>query len=58
MHFTQPFVRQHQLAKALDVSLTTLWNWRRQGYLPEPIPLGPKFVGWHRDVINEWLEQR
>ncbi|PKI01346.1 AlpA family transcriptional regulator [Glaciecola sp. 33A] len=58
MHFTQPFVRQHQLAEALSVSVVTLWNWRRQGYLPEPVQLGPRFVGWHRDVINEWLERR
>jgi predicted DNA-binding transcriptional regulator AlpA len=58
MHFTQPFVGQHQLAEALSVSVVRLWNWRRQGYLPEPVQLGPRFVGWHQDVINEWLERR
>lgn len=58
MHFIQPFVRQHQLAEALGVSVTTIWNWRRQGYLPEPEPLGPRFVGWRRDVINDWLDKR
>jgi prophage regulatory protein len=58
MHFKQPFVRQHQLAEALGVSTVTLWNWRKQGYLPEPTQLGPRFVGWRRDVINQWLDQR
>lgn len=58
MHFKQPFVRQHQLAEALGVTTVTLWNWRRNGYLPEPIQLGPRFVGWHSAVINDWLEKR
>jgi predicted DNA-binding transcriptional regulator AlpA len=58
MHFKQPFVRQHQLAKALGVNTVTPWNWRRQGYLPEPAKLGPRFVCWKREVINERLEQR
>jgi prophage regulatory protein len=58
MHFKQPFVRQHQLAEALGVSTVTLWNWRKAGILPEPVQLGPRFVGWKREVINEWLENR
>ncbi|GBL05521.1 AlpA family transcriptional regulator [Glaciecola sp. KUL10] len=58
MHFKQPFVRQNELAKYLGVSVVTLWNWRKNGYLPEPITLGPRFVGWKREVINSWLEER
>lgn len=58
MHFTQPFVRQNQLAEALGVSKATIWNWRRRGYLPEPVQLGPRFVGWHRETINLWLESQ
>ncbi len=58
MHFTQAIVRPKQLAKELGVSTVTLWNWRRTGYLPEPIQLGPRFVGWNKDVINEWLVNR
>lgn len=58
MHFKQAFVRQHQLAEALGVSNVTLWNWRRKGYLPEPVQLGPRVVGWHRDVINAWLHSQ
>ena len=58
MHFTQPIVRPKQLANALGVSTVTLWNWRRTGYLPEPVQLGPRFVGWHKDVINKWLADR
>jgi prophage regulatory protein len=58
MHFTQPFVRQHELAKALNVCPVTIWNWRKAGYIPEPIKLGPRFVVWPRDVINEWIRSR
>lgn len=56
MYFRQPFVRPAELAAALGVSTVTLWNWRRNGVLPEPMNLGPRFIGWHKDVLNSWLE--
>jgi predicted DNA-binding transcriptional regulator AlpA len=55
MYFKQPIVRPAELAAALSVSTVTLWNWRRNGILPEPITFGPRFIGWPNDVLNEWL---
>ncbi|MBE0459946.1 helix-turn-helix transcriptional regulator [Pseudoalteromonas prydzensis] len=51
-------VRPNQLAKELDVSLCTLWRWRQQNKLPQPIQLGPRLVGWKREVIEEWLDSQ
>jgi excisionase family DNA binding protein len=30
------FLKTHQVAESLDVSLTTLYNWLREGKIPEP----------------------
>lgn len=56
MYFKQPIVRPAELASALGVSTVTLWNWRRNGTLPEPMTLGPRFIGWPKNVLNDWLE--
>lgn len=58
MHFKQPIVRPKELASVLGVSTVTLWNWRRNGTLPEPINIGPRFIGWSNDVLNNWLDAR
>lgn len=56
--FTTPIIRPTQLAITLGVSTVTLWNWRRQGILPEPIQLGPRFIGWTAETLNEWISSR
>lgn len=55
---SQLIMRPSQLALELGVSKTTLWRWRQQGILPQPIALGPRLVGWDRNVINQWVESR
>jgi predicted DNA-binding transcriptional regulator AlpA len=56
MYFKQPIVRPAELASVLGVSTVTLWTWRRNGTLPEPMALGPRFIGWPKHVLNDWLE--
>ncbi|MFG0872560.1 helix-turn-helix transcriptional regulator [Aeromonas media] len=51
-------IRPTQLAEELGVSTTTLWRWRQQGIIPQPLSLGPRLVGWDRSVINQWLESQ
>ncbi|WP_374726398.1 helix-turn-helix transcriptional regulator [Aeromonas salmonicida] len=51
-------IRPTQLAQELGVSKTTLWRWCRQGFLPRPINLGPRLVGWERAAINKWIESK
>ncbi|WP_157836274.1 helix-turn-helix domain-containing protein [Rheinheimera texasensis] len=58
MTFTKPIIRPAELAEVLHVSLPTLWSWRKKGILPEPIVLGPRFIGWRAEVLNDWLESR
>ena len=50
---TDPLIKRKALAAELGQSLTTLWRWTRDGYLPQPVRLG-KTVGWPRSVINAW----
>lgn len=56
--FNTPIVRPNELAKMLGVSTVTLWSWRRQGILPEPMQLGPRFIGWTSDTLNDWLQEK
>tara|TARA_R110001583_G_scaffold185085_5_gene345006 strand:- start:1099 stop:1278 length:180 start_codon:yes stop_codon:yes gene_type:complete len=56
MYFKQQIVRPAELAATLGVSTVTLWSWRRKGILPEPMTLGPRFIGWRNDVLNDWLK--
>lgn len=51
-------IRPAALATELGVSTTTLWRWRHQGILPQPINLGPRLVGWERAKINDWVQSQ
>jgi len=48
-----PLIKRKELATELGQSLTTLWRWTRDGYLPQPVRLGSS-VGWPRSVIDAW----
>lgn len=52
------FIRSGDLSKALNISLTTLWRWRKMGLIPDPINLGPRIVGWRIDDIQNWLNEK
>jgi prophage regulatory protein len=49
-------IRPKELAKALGVSTVTLWKWRRDKILPEPLKIGPRFVAWQPETIEKWLK--
>jgi len=51
-------IRYSELAKELGVSTSTLWRWRQNKVIPEPISLGPRLVVWERVVIEQWLESK
>lgn len=53
-----PIVRRTQLAKELDVSRTTLWNWIRLGIIPPPTRIGPRTEGWRRSVVEKIKDGR
>jgi prophage regulatory protein len=49
------FIRPQQLAIMLGVSTVTLWRWRKDRILPEPLSIGPRFIGWPPSVIYQWI---
>lgn len=50
---SDPLIKRKALAAELGQSLTTVWRWTRDGYLPQPVRLG-KTVGWPRSVVDAW----
>ncbi|MAD53145.1 MULTISPECIES: helix-turn-helix transcriptional regulator [unclassified Idiomarina] len=58
MEHNQLIIRPAQLAEMLGVSTVTLWNWRRKKIMPEPLCFGPRFIGWKKDVITEWIDSQ
>jgi predicted DNA-binding transcriptional regulator AlpA len=55
---TPKFIRPHQLAKILGVSTVTLWRWRKERILPEPMSIGPRFIGWQPSIIEQWINDQ
>ena len=49
-------IRAKALAKTMGVSTTTLWRWRQQGVIPQPMLIGSRVVGWDKKSIDEWIE--
>ncbi len=52
----QHIIRPKDLATKLGISETTLWRWRRDSKLPQPISLGPRMIGWRATDIDDWFE--
>lgn len=58
-YFTEEYkllLRRQDLASALQVSVGTIDNMRRDGRLPEPIEISPRCIGWPKSVIEHWLD--
>lgn len=49
-------LRPIQLAKLLNVSVTTVWRLEKAGKLPQKYKISDRIVGWRQDDIEEWLE--
>ncbi len=57
-HRANPFrlYRTGRLAKLLDVDPSTIWKWRQNGTLPEPIQIGG-IKGWSEQQLEEIFAQ-
>ncbi|WP_440876442.1 helix-turn-helix transcriptional regulator [Thalassotalea sp. PLHSN55] len=51
-------IRPRQLAKKLGINLVTLWRWRKQNKIPQPIQLGSHLIAWRESTIEEWLAEK
>lgn len=57
----QPDESYHRVADLMrryGVSRQTIFEWRRNGYLPRPKQIGPNVIGWPPEVIREWEQKR
>lgn len=50
-----PFMGVAEVLAVVNVSRSTLWNWRRQGKFPRGTCLGGKLVMWRRSVVEAWM---
>jgi predicted DNA-binding transcriptional regulator AlpA len=48
--------RPHRLAQLLSVDPATVWRWRKDGTLPEPVVIGG-IKGWTEDQLRHLLHQ-
>lgn len=51
MNTKKTILRPDELASRWGISKTTLWRWRKEKLIPQPLLLGPRMIGWHVDVI-------
>ena len=53
-------ISRAETARLLDVSLPTLWRIRRdlEAGFPPAIPLGPRRIGFRRNSVIRWLDER
>lgn len=58
MRQNEIFVRQFQAAQMLGVTPDTIRAWIKRGYLPKPVKLGPRVVGWLREDFKNFIEQK
>lgn len=58
MNKNDMLLRPANLAKKLNVNLVTLWRWRRQGKIPQPINLGGRLIAWRKSTIEDWLSEK
>ena len=49
------FLRINDLVDFLGVSRSTLWRWRKDSIIPEPVRVGKRVVLWRKADIEEWV---
>ncbi|OBU14754.1 AlpA family phage regulatory protein [Photobacterium aquimaris] len=52
----QKIITQAQLAVLLHRSKITIWRWIKDGVLPQPMRINGTVLGWHQEIIDEWLK--
>ena len=50
--------RVKDVCRALKISRGTVNNWVRAGYLPPPMQMGPRAVGWNSAEIEKLMLSR
>lgn len=48
-----PLITRKAFAAELDVNLSTLWRWTKNGTVPQPVRIGGR-IGWPQSILNQW----
>jgi len=58
MNDSLQIIRTQELADLLSVSKQTIWRLSKAGELPPKIQISGRAVGWTRESIKNFLEER
>ncbi len=50
-------LRLPEIQARTGLSRTTIYEWRRAGRFPQPVPLGTRCVGWIEAEFEEWMDE-
>lgn len=58
MKSTDRYLKVNEVATMLGVSRSTVWRWRKVGFLPPAYKISERMIRWREEDIKEWMEQR
>ena len=51
-------LRRKQVETRTGLSLSTIYQYIKDGVFPKPVPLGPRAVGWLESDVSNWIAER
>ena len=58
IHREPAFLRRKQVESRTGLSLSTIYQYVKDGVFPKHVPLGPRAVGWLESDVSEWIAGR
>ncbi len=56
--FEKAVLRVGDVAQIIGVSVPTIYRWQKIGHFPKATKFGPAMVGWPRNVVEQWIEEK
>jgi prophage regulatory protein len=56
--YSERYLKVNEVAAMLGVSRSTVWRWRKVGFLPAPYKIRERMIRWREKDIEEWMEDR
>lgn len=58
MQSSDRYLKVNEVATMLGVSRSTVWRWRKVGFLPPAYKINERMIRWREEDIKEWMERR
>ena len=58
MQSSDRYLKVNEVATMLGVSRSTVWRWRKVGFLPAAYKINERMIRWREEDNKEWMEQR